>query len=202
MVARTRLVRSRSSRADGRLFAHPLVRRCNMPNHVEKAASEVFGAVKAAKATLENLHGVFRQLAREHGEVTALLLRVKMTSDVDVRREIFPTIREELLSHEKGELAEVYPAFMQHEELAGYAEMHQREAGTLERMLQRLTGMPYDDAQWGPAFAELTSTVEHHTKEEEDDFFPAASKILGKDAAEQMKTRYLAKKSAVAKGIS
>jgi hypothetical protein len=171
-----------------------------MPNRIEKAASEVMGAVKAAKATLENFHGVFKQLTREHGEVTALLERVKVTSDADVRRELFPKIRAELLSHEEGELAEVYPAFLAHEELAGFAEMHKREAEVLERMIQRLSGIAYDDAHWGPAFKELASTVEHHAKEEEDDFFPTASRVIGKDLAEQMKTRYLAKKNSLMQG--
>ena len=46
-----------------------------MPNRMEHAASELMGAVKTAKATIENLHGVFKELAREHGEVEALLRR-------------------------------------------------------------------------------------------------------------------------------
>jgi hypothetical protein len=171
-----------------------------MPNGFERAASGVLGAVKAAKATLENFHGVFKQLTREHGEVTALLERVKMTSDATVRRELFPKIRAELLSHEKGELAEVYPAFFKHEELAGFAEIHKREADALERMIQRLSGIAYDDPQWGALFTELANTVEHHASEEEDDFFPTASRVIGKEAAEQMKTNYLAKKNAVMNG--
>lgn len=171
-----------------------------MPNRIEKAAAEAMGAIKAAKATVERLHGVFKQLTREHGEVTALLVRVKTSTDPEVRRELFPKIREELLSHEKGELSEVYPAFLAHEELAGYAEMHAREAGTLERTIKTLSAMAYDDPQWGPTFANLANAVVHHAKEEEDDFFPAASKIFGKDISEQMKARYLAKKAAVMNG--
>jgi hypothetical protein len=171
-----------------------------MPNRIEKAASEVMGAVKTAKATFQGLTGVFKQLAREHGEVTALLMRVKTSSDIDVRCQLFPKIREELLSHEKGELAEVYPIFRQHEDLAAYAEMHEKEAGTLERTIQRLSRMPYEDPQWGPVFAELTEAVTRHAKEEEDDFFIAASRTLGKQTTEEMKTRYLAKKKAIMNG--
>ena len=171
-----------------------------MPNRVEKVASEVMGTVKAAKATVENLHGVFKQLTREHGEVTALIIRVKTSTDPKVRRELFPTIREELLAHEKGELAEVYPAFRQHDDLESYAAMHQAEAGALERTIEQLTAMPYDDAAWGTTFARLADMVTHHALEEEDEFFPAADKVLGKRAAEEMLTRYLATKAALAKG--
>jgi hypothetical protein len=166
-------------------------------HRTEKAASTVMGAAKAAKATLENVSGVFKQLMREHGEVTALLLRVKTTSDADVRRELFPKIRQELLSHEKGELAVVYPAFRAHEDLAAYAEMHEREAGALERKIQRLTGIAYDDPAWGPVFTDLVDAVSHHVKEEESEYFPFASRILGKKVTEALTSEYKATKNAV-----
>jgi hemerythrin superfamily protein len=172
-----------------------------MPNAFEKTASNVMGAAKTVKATLENLSGVFKQLEKEHGEVTALLRIVNASSDPAKRRELFPRIRAELLAHEKGELAEVYPAFREHANLAGYAEIHEREAGTLEQTITKLTSIDYADPKWGSTFAELVAAVTHHVKEEEGDFFPAANRELGKDAAEQLKDRYLAAKAALMKGI-
>ena len=166
-------------------------------HRTEKVASRVMGAAKAVKATVEGVSGVFRELMREHGEVTALLMKIKKASDVDVRSELFPKIREELISHEKGELAAVYPAFREHEDLAGYAEMHEREAGTLERAVQRLTGMPYEAAEWDSAFADLVKTVAQHVKEEESEYFPVASRTLGKKATEAMTSQYAATKKAV-----
>jgi hypothetical protein len=165
----------------------------------EKAASEVMGTAKAAKATLEGVTGVFKELMREHGEVTALLMRVKTSSEIDVRRELFPKIREELVSHEKGELAEVYPVFKKHDDLAAFAEMHEREAGALERQIQRLSAMAYDAPEWATTFAELVSAVSHHVKEEEGEYFPVASKTLGTKVTEAMTARYEAKKQAIMK---
>ena len=168
-------------------------------HRTQKAASEVMGAAKAAKATLEGVTGVFKQLMREHGEVTALLLRVKTSSEIDVRADLFPKIRAELISHEKGELTEVYPLFRKHAGLAGYAEMHEREAGTLERRIQRLGAIPYEDAEWASAFDDLVNAVAEHVKEEESEYFPVASKTLGKKVTEAMTIRYEAKKKAVLK---
>jgi len=165
-----------------------------MPNRIEKVASEAMGTVKTVKAKVENFSGIFKQLTREHGEVMALLLRVKVTSDPAVRRELFPQIRQELISHEVGELTVVYPVFREDERLAGYAEAHETEAGMLERMLERLSNMVYGDPQWAPAFAELAGTVERHAKEEENEYFPVAMRILGKDVAEQMRLLDLAKR--------
>jgi Hemerythrin HHE cation binding domain len=163
----------------------------------EKVASGLMGAAKAAKATLEGATGVFKELMREHGEVTALLIRVKKTSDVGVRRELFPKIREDLVAHEKGELAAVYPVFRTHEDLAAYAEMHEREAGSLERMIQRLSGMAYEDTEWESAFADLMREFSHHVKEEESEYFPVASRTLGKKVTEAMMTPYETAKRAI-----
>lgn len=170
-----------------------------MPNRFEKAASEIAGAVKGAKASIKNLSGVFKVLLREHGEVSALLIRVKKTSDPEVRAQLFPEIREKLLSHEKGELAVVYPVLRRHEELARYAEMHESDAGNLERRIGRLSLIAYDDDRWGPSFEELVHLVKHHVGEEENTYFPQANRILGREVAEQMESRYEAAKIAASK---
>jgi len=173
-----------------------------MANRMEKVASDVMGAVKATKAKLEGLSGVFQHLTREHGKVTALILRVKATSDAKVRADLFPKIRAELLSHEKGELAEVYPVFLQHAGLMAFAKDHEREAMQLEAQIDAVSALAFDDPSWSTRFAELAALVARHTKEEENTFFPAAQRALGAQAAEQMLPRYEAAKARVAATIA
>jgi hypothetical protein len=173
-----------------------------MPGRLEELASKAAGAMKAAKATIEGLSGVFKLLTKEHGEVSALLLRVEMSSDIRVRQELFPTIRRELLAHEKGELREVYSAFEENAELRAMAMEHDREARELEQILNELFVTPYDDVGWGPRFGQLVEAVKHHTAQEENQFFPAACRILGKDAAEQMQSRYEVCKADVLRDMS
>ena len=91
-----------------------------MPTRTEQAASKVMGAAKKAKGTLEGLTGVFKTLMEEHGEVSALLLRVKASDDPETRTRLWPTIRRELLAHEKGELAIVYPMYAQYPAIASW----------------------------------------------------------------------------------
>jgi hypothetical protein len=173
-----------------------------MPNRMEKVASDVMGAVKVAKAKIEGLSGVFQHLTREHGEVTALLLRLKTSSDPKVRAELFPKIRSELLAHEKGELAEVYPMFRQHTELMHFADEHGREAGRLELQIAALSAIGYEDASWADRFAKLFDLVAAHTKEEENHFFPAAQRVLGPQTAELLLTRYERAKAHAARNAS
>jgi len=168
-----------------------------MPTRMEEMASKGMGVAKEIKATFEGLHGVFKKLMEEHGEVTALLLRVKGSSDVEVRRNLFPKIHAELLSHEKGELADVYPVFRENAELATFADAHDREAGEIERMLDELSALPYADEGWGGKFERLVELVSHHVEEEEGEYFPKAEKILGEEKAEEMLPRFEATKEKV-----
>jgi hemerythrin superfamily protein len=172
-----------------------------MPNPVEKAASEVMGVVKSTKARLAGLTGVFQHLAREHGEVTALLLRVKSSSDPKVRAELFPKIREELLSHEKGELAEVYPAFRGNSELEDIASQHGREASELEEKIKGLSTLPYNHPSWADRFSEIVKMVSEHVKEEEGEFFPTAERILGHETADRLLPRYEEAKARAAQAV-
>jgi hypothetical protein len=166
-----------------------------MPNRTQEVASKAAGAMKAVKATVKGFSGIFKQLTREHGEVSALLRRVKMTSDPQVRRELYPTIRSELLSHERGELRAVYPAFLQYKELEGIARAHEQEAGQLERLITELDAIAYDDDAWGHAFTKLVELVMQHTKEEENEYFPKANRILGQDVANRLQADYEATKA-------
>lgn len=160
-----------------------------MPNRVEELASNAMGKMKAAKATVTGLTGVFKTLTEEHGKVSALLMRVKMSSDADVRRTLFPTIRKELLSHEAGERTVVYPALRAHPETAQMADEHDRDANELEQLIGQLHLLNVEDPAWGPTFTKLVAHVQTHTTEEENKYFQKASKVL-RAAAEDLDARY------------
>ena len=171
-----------------------------MLTRTEQIASKAMGAMKAAKATVKGLGGVFRKLSQEHGEVSALLIRVKKSSDVEVRRHLFPDIRRELLAHEKGELQVVYPAFRRYPELIAIAEDHQKEATQLEQVISELSATDYADAAWGRMFERLVDLVMHHVSEEEDQYFPRASRVMGDDEPEVLEKQYLDAKKTLLEG--
>jgi hypothetical protein len=176
-----------------------------MPSRIEKGletiAAGIMGAVKATKGKLSGLTGVFEHLAREHGEVTALLLRLKASSDPELRSFLFPKIRAELLSHEKSELAEVFPLFARFAELAPFAKRHDADADKLEALLDELTSLPYTDARWTRRFNDLVAAVDRHATEEENKFFPVASKVLGRETTKKILDRYEATKKTIMKSL-
>jgi len=142
------------------------------------------GAMKAGKAVLEGLTGIFTTLAKEHGEVSALLLRVKSSDDPKVRAELFPKIRKELLSHEQGEVTVLYPAYRQMPALAMIADKHDQEAGQLKKMIANVVECDYQDPEWANRFDALVDLVKRHVAEEEGDFFLKGQELLADRTAE------------------
>jgi hemerythrin superfamily protein len=165
-----------------------------MPNRMEKGMSEVMGAVKDVKAGVKGLTGVFKHLMEEHGKVGALIKRVSMSSDEDVRAKLFPTIRSELLGHETGELKAVYPVLAEYPETSHIAEEHANQASDLKQAIAQVDRLSFSDAGWGPAFDRLATLVDKHVAQEESDFFPKAQKVIGDERAKELLATFEAAK--------
>jgi len=170
-----------------------------MANPIEQIATKAMGTVKAVSAGFKGLRGVFLHLAEEHGEVGALMKRVSKSTDAKVRREHFPHIRAELLSHEKGELAEVYGVLANYEQLRGVVLKHNDEAHTLEKAIADVDAQDYASAEWGESFERLFKLVQAHVEEEENDFFVKAQEVIDEDESKEILVRYEAAKKSVMK---
>lgn len=167
-----------------------------MPNPLERAAAKGMGKVKAIGASLEGLHGVFRKLAEQHGEVSMLLARLRTEEDAEDREDLWDKIRSELVSHERGELQEVYPVLRQHAETKAIADEHDMEAGELEATIDEIDNLDFTSNDWDVKVEELISLVKHHVDEEENKYFPTAQQVIGKDESKRIEERFLsAKKS-------
>ena len=161
-----------------------------MPTAIESTGSKLMGAAKEIKATFKGLTGVFKHLMEEHGKVSALLKRVKSSSDEATRAELYPTIRKELLAHEKGEVVAVYPALARFAETTPMVAEHDREAKELQAAIAAVDALAFNDANWGLAFERLVILVESHVKQEEDEFFPRAQEVIGEEAAKALLPRF------------
>jgi hypothetical protein len=101
----------------------------------------------------------------------------------------------------EGELAEVFPVFLGHVELAGFVEEHRRDAEKLEALIDDLARTAPGDAMWSPRLADLIESVGQHATEEEDAFFPKASRVLGPKKSDALLKRFEAAKTRIAKTI-
>ena len=164
-----------------------------MPNRMDSMISKGAGMMKGVKARLDGLHGVFRTLAEQHGEVSAMLKRLQ--DKPEKKNELWPEIRRELLSHERAEMREIYPVLRQHAQTRALAEHHDQEAADLERLIEHLDMQVGD---WNMLFDQLVDAVIHHANEEENEIFPKAQDAIGDRAAKDLDARFLATKKQIA----
>lgn len=161
-----------------------------MPNRIEQLAAEAVGAAKDIKAGFQGLTGVFMHLMEEHGKVSVLIKRVLATSDDGVRAKLYPTIRSELLLHEKAEVNVVYAALADFPETQAIASEHFVQASDLEGAIAELDAISIGDAQWAHTFEKLARLVSKHVDDEESRYFPLAQKVMGEERAKQLQAAY------------
>lgn len=165
-----------------------------MPNPVERLAAEAMGAAKDAKAAFKGLTGVFPHLMEEHGKLSALIMRVGMSSDAAVHAKSYPTIVSQLLAHEKAETIAVYPVLAEYAELSGVVMSHAGEAHELETALAQVDALAFGAPAWAPAFERLARLVQAHVDREESEFFPKAQRVIGAERAQQLLAAFEAAK--------
>jgi hypothetical protein len=171
-----------------------------MASRVDEVVAQGMGKMKAAKARIEGLVGVFNTLAAQHGEVAALLKRVQ--GKPEKRVELWPKIRAELISHEQGEVRELYPVLRQFPETRALADHHDQEARDMTAMIQRLDELDLHGDAWGALFDVLVASVlEHATEDEEHKIFPEAQRVLGEDLARELDAKVLLAKQQVMAGL-
>lgn len=160
----------------------------------EDLASRGMGQAKAVKATFKGLKGIFKTLMQEHGEASALLKRISVSHDPQVRARLFPQVRDALLRHERGEMRVLYPALREYNETRSIAEEHDREGKEMEALLDTLSRESYESGRWEATFRQLVELVEHHTSQEEGSYFPTAQNAVGIREAERLDQRYRSNK--------
>jgi hemerythrin-like domain-containing protein len=140
-------------------------------------------------------------LELQHGAASALLMRLRLSSSAETRRELWPIIRAELLSHERAERQEVYPAFAQDPDLRVMATEHDADANGLEDAIREVDSASADSPQWQPALDRLIALVQEHVNDEEQEYFPIADRVLA-DRSDALLERFEKAKSEAKKQLT
>jgi hypothetical protein len=162
-----------------------------MANPMQNVESKVGGKAAAAEAHLKGLRGVFIRLAQQHRAADALLSRALHTEELRVRQELWAELRKQLISHEQGELLEVYPLLEADETLRDIARRHAEHANDLEDAIGELDTLDARSSSWRPALERLVAIVKEHVALEEQELFPRAQQAIGDEVAKQLEQPYL-----------
>lgn len=170
----------------------PNVAEANMTEMRERRAKAV-AAITSVGAMLRGDAGIFKRLKAEHAEIASLLRQVAATKGnrVEVRRRLFPKIKNELLAHSKAEEREFYEVLKAFANTRDIVNRSGEEHGGIEQLLHSLETMNVEPASWMDVFEQLKLRVEHHVDEEEHKLFPLAKEHIDRRRAEAIETRYL-----------
>jgi hemerythrin-like domain-containing protein len=126
-------------------------------------------------------------LKADHDKVKKLLADGEETTEraEKGRTELFATLKEEMLIHERIEEEIFYPALKAHPKakeivLEGFEEHH-----VVDEIMGELESTPVTDEQWGAKFKVMKENIEHHIEEEEGEMFKTARQVF---SAEELDT--------------
>lgn len=130
-------------------------------------------------------------LKADHQEVKQLLTELADTTTraVKKRAELLEQIRINLKAHTQIEEEIFYPAFKkagQKEEAKMYYEAMEEHRAAGDLVLPDLLNTATDSEQFGGRAKVLKELVEHHVKEEEEEMFKDARKLLSKEELKEL----------------
>ncbi|HZO15109.1 MAG TPA: hemerythrin domain-containing protein [Polyangiaceae bacterium] len=155
--------------------------------------AKAMAAITSVGAMLRGDAGIFKRLKAEHAEISSLLKQVAATkgNGVEVRRRLFPKIKNELLAHSKAEEHEFYELLKAFADTRDIVSRNAEEHGGIEQLLHSLETMNVEPASWMDVFEQLKLRVEHHVDEEEHKLFPLAKQHIDRRRADAIERRYL-----------
>lgn len=167
-----------------------------MMTRVDSFLSHGFGKVKEVRARLSGLVGVFAYLAEQHGEVLALMQRARMSAAKFT--ELWPTIRVQLIAHEKAEAREIFSILRARDHTRTFADHHETQVAELEHLIGRVDELSVGTPEHTAMFDRLRESFAQHAHEEEHDIFPRAQKVIGRDQAEALEPAFRRAKKTIA----
>jgi hemerythrin superfamily protein len=112
-------------------------------------------------------------LTTDHHEVLDLLQQIKITTDVEKRRDLADTVISELVRHSVAEEMFVYPAMKEYlpdgDEAVGHDVEEHKE---LEQTMKNLESVDAENPEFTQLLEELENILRDHVSDEENEQFP------------------------------
>jgi len=162
----------------------------SIPSRIQNDKQRNTGQPGSQRAPARALVGVFETLVNEHRKAAELMQRIAHQS-AESRREAWPILRRQLLSHDRAEELEVYAALEGYDGARDILEHHKFDAAELEGSINELDAIDYASEQWVAKLRDIVTSFEDHVRDEENDYFPRMQQLLGDDKARDLHERFV-----------
>lgn len=133
---------------------------------------------------------IFAALISKHEIQRDLCDKLEQEKDNDNRKTIYADLKLELQAHAAAEERHLYIPVMQHDDGLDLSRHAITEHHEMDEMMETLDDGRVSQEHWDSTCADLIHKVRHHLKEEENQFFKQASKILDKDLQQRLGALY------------
>lgn len=134
---------------------------------------------------------VFELLKQDHQKVRDIFSQLASTTSENKRgrQDLFQELKRELMAHGHAEEKAFYPTLVDKPPTHEIVEDGINEHHQFEQLIGRIETMPVDSEEWLATVGDLEKMVEHHVREEEDEIFPQARRLLPDDQLEPIGDR-------------
>jgi hemerythrin superfamily protein len=140
---------------------------------------------QSAKKKSEASSDVYDKLKADHREVEKLF-KTLINSEEDERKkreENFLKLKDLLAAHADAEEEIFYPLTEKDDSSKELTLEAYEEHKIAKKLLDEISELQTDDETWTAKVKVLAEVVKHHVKEEEEELFPLAKKVISKDEA-------------------
>ncbi len=143
---------------------------------------------------------VIELLKRDHQKVNKLLehLLDSSNNDTEQREKDFTNLIYELAKHTRFEESSFYPLLKNKSETKDLIRESYAEHNMVEKIIDEMQDLAFDDEKWGAKLVLLQESIAHHVKEEEQELFPKAKKILDSNQLEELGKQLIEFKTSLA----
>lgn len=139
---------------------------------------------------------IYDALKTDHDKHRDLLTKLAATQgDSGERRKLWQTFYYDVGAHAAAEELAFYSKLMAESDGQSEGRHSVAEHKELDDMIQELNEMEFGSPDWLARFEALKDRYEHHIEEEEDDVFPTAQDVIGKDESGEIGAEFTARMS-------
>ena len=133
---------------------------------------------------------IFAALIEKHEVQRELCDKLEKTEGDAQRKAVYEDLKLELQAHAAAEERHLYVPVMQHDEGLELSRHAITEHHEMDEMMETLDDGSIGQEKWDKTCADLIHKVRHHLKEEENEFFKQAEKILDTDLQQRLGALY------------
>lgn len=138
---------------------------------------------------------IYQRLKDDHGKQRGLLGGLEdTTGDSDERKRLFQALKEELEAHAAAEEQTFYAELIATSEAHEKARHSVAEHKEADDLIEELSSMDMSEGGWLIRFRHMRERLEHHVKEEEEEVFPLAKKLISDTRATELAEEFEKKK--------